>query len=115
MGCSFILPGVESSIGGSQEWRAPSALLVRIDRADEQIRVAGPLRIHRVIGDDLILGFLYFDQFAELGWFARLAFADDLRCGFEDTDQLFWDMYIAAEDPLFCLQHHLLYSRRNGV
>jgi len=56
------------------------------------------LLIYLIGDDDLVLGFLDFYQFAELGGFAGLAFADDLGLRFKETDQFVFGLRVAIEE-----------------
>ena len=67
---------------------------MRIDGGYQQLRVTGPLFIHVIVGDDLILGFLDFGHLAKLGGLTRLALANDLGGGLEDTHQFFGYMRV---------------------
>jgi hypothetical protein len=51
---------------------------MRLNGFDEQCRVCGPLITNFVVGDDLIFGFLDFDQSAELRWLGGFPFPNDL-------------------------------------
>jgi hypothetical protein len=44
-----------------------------------------------------------------------IAPANDFGARFEDADQLFRNMRVAAEDAMFGLQHHLLAARHESV
>jgi hypothetical protein len=63
-------------------------LLMQAHRSQQQGRVGRPLPAHRIVGNNLILGFLNLHQFAELGRLAHFALADDFRRGFEHADDL---------------------------
>ena len=58
------------------------------DRCDQQVGIAGPPVIDLVVDDDLIFRLLQLDHLAELGGLAGLAFANDLRRGLEQAEEL---------------------------
>ena len=84
----FIGGGVKSGVGGHQTRQPPQALLMHFDRPQQQVRIRRSLLQDLLSGDDLVFGFLDFDQLGELGGLGGLAFANDLGGGFQQTDQL---------------------------
>ena len=75
----FIFRRVKTGIAGQQLGRPPQPLLMQAHRFQQQGRVGRPLPAHRIVGNNLILGFLNLHQLAELGRLAHFAFADDFR------------------------------------
>src|SRR4029450_13379931 len=79
---------VEAGGGRHQARNPPRAFLMHHDRRHPPLTIAGPLRVHLIRRDDLLLRFLDLHQLAELGGLARLALADDLRARLKEADQL---------------------------
>ena len=75
-------------------------------RGKQPVLVSGPLWVHLVVGDDLVLCFLQLDQLAELVGLARFPFADDLRVWFEQTKQFVGKLGQPREHPCLGLPYH---------
>jgi hypothetical protein len=84
------------------------------DRPDQYVLVIGPLIVDLVGDDDLVFGLLQFDHFAEFGWLAGLALANDLGGGLKQADNLPFGVGVADKDAGFGLAHDLLHPRHHA-
>src|SRR5664279_4112954 len=89
--------------------------MVNLNRFNEQLAVSRPLVINLEVDDDLALGFLHLDHFAEFIRFPRLALTNDFRLRFKDTEELAVGMSIAFEYSGFGLLDYLLNAGHHGV
>src|SRR6478735_3884216 len=103
----------EDGICSDQPRGMTELLLMHLQRRNQQVGVAGPLVVDLVVSDDLLLRLLDLDHLAELGRLAGLAFADDLRVGLEQADDLAWGVGIAVVDALSCLSQNLLHAKNH--
>ena len=88
LGFGFVRGREESGICG-HELRYTSELFDVFLQTSYQLgSVSRPLLAHLVMRDDLVLGLLNQDQFAELIGLMRLALADHLGVRLEDAEQL---------------------------
>src|SRR6266581_2995196 len=106
----FVLTRVEGRIGGHQLWGPPQPLLLLLHRAHQHFPITRPLRVHFVMGDNLMLRFLHLDQLAELRWLVRFPLADNLRVRFKHAHDLFLRLRHPFHHPRLRLPHHLLHS-----
>src|SRR5271166_2370269 len=51
----LVLAGVEAGVSGKQVRCTPELCHVHLNRRDQQIRIIGPLSIHLIVDDDLVL------------------------------------------------------------
>src|SRR6478752_5805979 len=84
----LVLGRVEAGIRRHQVRRAAQRCLMRFDRGEQQVRVAGPPIVDFVGDDDLVLRLLQFDDFAEFGGLAGLAFPNNFSGRLEQADIL---------------------------
>src|SRR5574341_34311 len=89
---------------------APQSLFVRFNRWDQQVGIAGPLRVDLVRGDDLVFCLLDLDHLAKLGGLARFALANNLRGRLKNAEQFFGKVVGALQDPRLRLPDDLLDS-----
>src|SRR4029077_7506243 len=93
----LVLGRVEAGIRRHQVRRAAQRCLMRFDRAKQQVRVAGPPIVDFVGDDDLVLRLLQFDDFAEFGGLAGLAFPNNFSGRLEQADYLVLGVGVAGE------------------
>src|SRR5215475_12651205 len=103
----LVLGGVECGICRDQARSATEPCLMGFDGSDQQVRIAGTPIVDFVVGHNLILGLLQFHHLAEFVWLAGLAFADDLRRGLEQAENLAVGARVAAQDARSGLLHNL--------
>jgi len=53
------------------------------DRGNQESAILWTFGEHFVVRDDLVLGFLHFNEVSELVWLARLPFTNDFRVRLE--------------------------------
>src|SRR6516164_7095736 len=104
----LIFRGVKTSITSQPLGRPPQPLPMQAHRCQQQGRVGRPLPAHRIVGNNLILGFLYLHQLAELGRLAHFALADDFRRGFEHAHDLARRVGDTSKNPRGGLSQHLV-------
>ena len=110
----LVLGRVEAGIRRHQVRRAAQRCLMRFDRGKQQVRVAGPPIVDFVGDDDLVLRLLQFDDFAEFGGLAGLAFPNNFSGRLEQADNLVLGVGVAGEDARIGLAHHLPHARHHA-